>query len=148
MTKTELINTLDHLNTVIENYRADSAAISRLLRELSELVNGTIGIRELSFISQAIGRSLTNSELADLILAAQANKPLNEVLQLPAEADAAYTIKYQRRQAGMTQVELARKIGIEQSQLAKIENGSLKVSLNLLQKAMTVFGRSYIVKAL
>lgn len=32
MTKTELINTLDHLNTVIENYRADSAAISRLLR--------------------------------------------------------------------------------------------------------------------
>ena len=32
MTKTELINTLDHLNTVIENYRADYATISRLLR--------------------------------------------------------------------------------------------------------------------
>ena len=105
-------------------------------------------MREVAFIVDALGRPLTNPELADLIIASEAHRPLNSVISLPAEADAAYTIKYRRKQAGMTQVDLAKKIGIEQSQLAKIENGQLRVGLNLLQRAMTVFGTSYVVKAL
>lgn len=148
MTKDEIIQKLADLNAVIDKQPRDTAEFHEASKEMSRLTFGTIGMREVAFIVDALGRPLTNPELADLIIASEAHRPLNSVISLPAEADAAYTIKYRRKQAGMTQVDLAKKIGIEQSQLAKIENGQLRVGLNLLQRAMTVFGTSYIVKAL
>jgi DNA-binding XRE family transcriptional regulator len=148
MTKDEIIQKLADLNAVIDKQPRDTAEFHEASTEMSRLTFGTIGMREVAFIVDALGRPLTNPELADLIIASEAHRPLNTVISLPAEADAAYTIKYRRKQAGMTQVDLAKKIGIEQSQLAKIENGQLRVCLNLLQRAMTVFGTSYVVKAL
>lgn len=89
---------------------------------------------------------LAENEIADLIIAGRNNQPLNEAITLPAEADAAYTIRMERQNHHLTQQELAKRIGITQGQLAKIENGQQNANLNLLQRAMSVFGEPYVVK--
>lgn len=100
------------------------------------------------FFGKALERPLTNEEIADLIEAEEKGTPLNEAITLPANADAAYTIRLQRQHMNMTQKELAGKIGMRQSQLAKIESGQLNVSLNALQRAMAVFGKPYTIQPL
>lgn len=106
---------------------------------------GNISIKEAHFLAQALGRPLTSEETAAVILAAESHEPLNHAIKLPVEADAAYTIRDERNRMGMTQVELARRIGLTQSQLAKIETGHAAISLVTLQRAMKVLGKTFVV---
>ena len=47
-----------------------------------------------------------------------------------------------RKQHGLTQIELARQIGIQQSDLSRMEKGEYRVSLDNLFKILSVFGLS------
>jgi len=49
-------------------------------------------------------------------------------------------IRQLRKDNGLTQSELARRIGVQQSDLCRMENGEYKVSLETLFKILSVFG--------
>ncbi len=49
-------------------------------------------------------------------------------------------IRQLRKERGLTQSELARRIGVQQSDLCRMENGEYKVSLETLFKILGVFG--------
>ncbi len=49
-------------------------------------------------------------------------------------------IRQLRKERGLTQSELARRIGVQQSDLCRMENGEYKVSLDTLFKVLGVFG--------
>lgn len=49
-------------------------------------------------------------------------------------------IRQIRKERGLTQAVLASKIGIQQSDLCRMENGEYKVSLDALFKILSVFG--------
>lgn len=49
-------------------------------------------------------------------------------------------IRQLRKDHGLTQSELARRIGVQQSDLCRMENGEYKVSLDTLFKILGVFG--------
>ncbi|KRL20326.1 helix-turn-helix transcriptional regulator [Lentilactobacillus kisonensis] len=145
-TKDQIIIELNDLNHVIASYPVDSKQYQNASDKLSRLLLDAVNIRDVSFIVKALGRKLSDDELANLIIAGRNGQPLNESVTLPAEADAAYTLRIERQKRHLTQQELASKIGITQGQLAKIENGQQNANLNLLQRAMSVFGEPYIVK--
>jgi transcriptional regulator with XRE-family HTH domain len=49
-------------------------------------------------------------------------------------------IRHLRKEHALTQSELARRIGVQQSDLCRMENGEYKVSLDTLFKILGVFG--------
>ena len=49
-------------------------------------------------------------------------------------------IRQLRKQRSLTQSELAQRIGVQQSDLCRMENGEYKVSLETLFKILSVFG--------
>jgi transcriptional regulator with XRE-family HTH domain len=49
-------------------------------------------------------------------------------------------IRQLRKERGLTQSELARRIGVQQSDLCRMENGEYKVSLDTLFSILSVFG--------
>ena len=49
-------------------------------------------------------------------------------------------IRHLRKDHGLTQSELSRRIGVQQSDLCRMENGEYKVSLDTLFKILGVFG--------
>lgn len=49
-------------------------------------------------------------------------------------------LRYLRKVRGLTQAELARQIGIQQSDLSRMEKGAYRVSLDNLFKILAVFG--------
>ena len=49
-------------------------------------------------------------------------------------------IRQLRKDHGLTQSELSRRIGVQQSDLCRMENGEYKVSLDTLFKILSVFG--------
>ena len=146
MNKAEVIARLNDLNNQIDANPAGSLEYEKASLAMQKLVFGNVDIRDAHFIAQALGRPMTNKETAGMILAAKSGKPLNTVIQLPVDADAAYTIRYERKKAGMTQTDLANKIGLTQSQLAKIEGGQATISLEVLQRAMNVFGKPFVIQ--
>ena len=67
-----------------------------------------------------------------------------ERMKFEAEAEAfclAETLKEQRRLAGLTQEQLANKIGTKKSYISKIENGHADVQLSTLFRIFTGLGR-------
>lgn len=146
MNKNEILKKLTSLNQIIANDPVDSKSYQDASQEISEMLFDHVNIRDVDFIVKSLGRELTNEEVADLIIAGQNNQPLNKAISLPTEADAAYTIRWQRQQHHITQKQLAKEIGVTQGQLAKIENGQQNASLNLLQRVMNAFNESYTIK--
>ena len=49
-------------------------------------------------------------------------------------------VRQLRKDRGLTQSELAQRIGVQQSDLCRMENGEYKVSLDTLFKILAVFG--------
>ena len=49
-------------------------------------------------------------------------------------------IRQLRKERSLTQAELAQRIGVQQSDLCRMENGEYKVSLDTLFKILSVFG--------
>jgi transcriptional regulator with XRE-family HTH domain len=49
-------------------------------------------------------------------------------------------IRTLRKEAALTQAELAQKVGVQQSDLCRMENGEYKVSLDTLFRILGVFG--------
>ena len=49
-------------------------------------------------------------------------------------------IRQLRKERSLTQAELAQRIGVQQSDLCRMENGEYKVSLDTLFRILTVFG--------
>ena len=49
-------------------------------------------------------------------------------------------IRQLRKDRKLTQAELAQKIGVQQSDLCRMENGEYKVSLDILFRVLSVFG--------
>ena len=67
-----------------------------------------------------------------------------ERMKFEAEAEAfclAECLKDQRRRAGLTQAELADKIGTKKSYISKIENGHADVQLNTLYRIFRGLGK-------
>lgn len=60
--------------------------------------------------------------------------------EVPEVARIGERLRKLRKLRGMTQSELARQIGIQQSDLSRMEKGSYRVSLDNLFKILTVFG--------
>lgn len=53
-----------------------------------------------------------------------------------------YLVKHMREKAGMNQSQLAKKIGISQSHLSEIENGTKNPSIKVLEKLTEELGFS------
>ncbi len=60
--------------------------------------------------------------------------------EVPEVARIGERLRKLRKLRGMTQSELARQIGIQQSDLSRMEKGTYRVSLDNLFKILTVFG--------
>ncbi len=145
MTKDELIQELNKLEQIIDHSQPGSQEYLAASDRMQKLVFGNVDIKEAYFIAEALGRPMTNAETAKMIIAARNKEPLNEAIKLPINADAAYKIRYERQKQGVTQRELAKQIGLTQSQLAKIETNQASISLVVLQRAMAALHQSFTV---
>ncbi len=77
------------------------------------------------------GRSLKMSGSTSMT---SSRKPVSEPQKVGAR------LRKLRKQNGLTQIELARQIGIQQSDLSRMEKGEYRVSLDNLFKILSVFG--------
>ncbi|MFD1124085.1 hypothetical protein ACFQ22_01740 [Lentilactobacillus raoultii] len=82
MNKTDILQKLTQLNQIIEHDPVDSRSFQNASTELSQLLLDYINIREINVIIKALGRPLTNEEVADLLIARQNNQPLDKVIHL------------------------------------------------------------------
>ena len=62
------------------------------------------------------------------------------------QLEIAYQILQLRKKRGLSQSELAKKIGTKQSNVARIESGGQNITVNLLDKIATALGASLSVK--
>ena len=86
-------------------------------------------------IKQAVNfQSYLNGQLKDRLL----GKPYEEVGK---QLEIAYQILQLRKQHGISQLELARKLGTTQSNIARIEAGRQNFTTQTLQKIAGIFDR-------
>ena len=90
-------------------------------------------------------KAIMNSTSFDELLDAEYGPVGNsERMKFEAEAEAfclAETLKEQRRLAGLTQQELADKIGTKKSYISKLENGHADVQLSTLFRIFSGLGK-------
>jgi DNA-binding XRE family transcriptional regulator len=90
---------------------------------------------------EAIMASTTFDELLDAEYGKQGN-PKRDNFEAEAEAFClAECLKEQRRLAGLTQEELANKIGTKKSYISKIENGRADIQLSTLFRIFAGLGK-------
>lgn len=137
---------LSELDKIQQYNDPDSRAFITAAHEINEILYRDINIKDFTFIGQHLNRHMTIDDEAKLVIAAHENRPLTEAVGLSAGAAAAYTIRRGRRHKGLTQAELAEAVGITQSQMAKIENVSIGINIDVLQRIMSVLGETFVVK--
>lgn len=104
------------------------------IKQESELIYQHIPFREWAMLWHYAEEEATLEKQAELIVAAAQGRNLTEVLKLSPLAEAAYNIKYYREKEQLTQLELANKVGITQSYVAKIEKGDADITISLFAK--------------
>ncbi|QBO35663.1 XRE family transcriptional regulator [Periweissella cryptocerci] len=137
---------LAELNYIISISEPDSDAFQDASQKMDEILFENINIREFSFIGKHIDGEITLEMEAKMIVAAAEGKPLTAVVPLSANDEAAYKIRRARIAQNISQVELAQKAGMTQSQIAKVENAQMNLTLDVVQRIMSVLGDTFLIK--
>lgn len=127
----ELIERLKQIEHVQKTANPQSDEAKQAYEEIDVLYHG-ITVHDLMFIYHQLGRDLTFEEEADLIMGVSNGMHPVDVLSLPKAATVPYKIKNSRVRQNMTQTELGDKVGLNQAQIAKIENGQTKLNVEML----------------
>lgn len=136
---------LTALAKTIERNAPDSEAYQNAAQESSDLLFENISIKEFAFVGEHYDGELTLELQAKMIAAAMDGKPLTDVILLDANATAAYNIRRSRQNQNISQIELAKKAGLTQSQVAKIENAQMNITVNILQNIIDVLGEEFTI---
>ncbi len=137
---------LIELDNIQQQNRLDSKSFIAASREINDILYRYISIKDFAFIGKHLGRELTIDDEARLVAAASKNLPLTDAITLPSSVAAAFVIRKGRREKGLSQADLANEVGMTQSQIAKIENVSNGINLDVMQQIMNVLGRTFIIK--
>ncbi|MDR3240856.1 MAG: helix-turn-helix domain-containing protein [Lactobacillaceae bacterium] len=136
------------IEKIINENSPDTQIVWDASKEFDEIVFANITIREFAFIIEHVEPELNNDKVAQMVVAAAEGRPLTDVIQLSAGAEAAYKISHLRKAQKISQVELAKEIGVTQGTVAKIENVQIPLTVDVLQRIMTVLGEAFTIKPL
>ncbi len=106
-------------------------------KELDALYYENLNIREVVLITKNLGHKDTIDDDAKMIVAAANGENVAQVMGLSVEAQAAYKILHARLKKGWTQTELGEKVGLSQSQVAKIETLQQIPDVGIFSKLLT-----------
>ncbi|ATO56608.1 helix-turn-helix transcriptional regulator [Loigolactobacillus coryniformis] len=122
---------LKHYGEIIETYASDDQRSMVAGDAQSALIYDHIPIRVYHLMLTQLDHTITYQETAALIVASYTGKDISEVLDLSPEVKLALKFQIARRQAKMTQKEVAAKVGnINQSQIARAERVNTMLSLS------------------
>ncbi|MDC4187131.1 helix-turn-helix transcriptional regulator [Loigolactobacillus coryniformis] len=132
---------------IIETYPRDSHEFRTATAANNELLDSNVPIRIFYLIGHHLDHPITEHEIAQLIVAGAKGEDLSEVLPLTPEVKTAIKFQIARRQAKMTQAEVAAKVGhISQAQIAKAERAQTSLSINRWAELFKVVGTSAVIK--
>ncbi|GAA3613204.1 helix-turn-helix domain-containing protein [Secundilactobacillus similis] len=137
----QALEQLNRYTHIIETAPRDSTEFFDATKAYNQLLHPTINIRDLVFLGKNLDHSMTNTELAKLIIAARNDQDLSDVLDINEDARVAYKFKHLRQAKHMTQQEVAAKSkNYTQSQIAQAELGQLSLSPSRWQALFETLG--------
>lgn len=145
MDVTQVTAKLTAMNQTLATNAVDSPLFQQTGKAMDQMLYQNMSIKEYTFIGQHLGRPMTVTDEAKLIVAAANGESLPDAVGLPASAKAAFLVRHGRQQAGMSQEDLAVAVGMSQSQIARIENVTSGINLDLLQRVLNVLGETFIM---
>lgn len=137
---------LQSIQNIMNMYPQDSTEFSRAAREYTNLVYQNVNSRDLSLIGNSLKRPLTIEEESKLIVAGANDQDITEAIDLDLDTKATLKLRAARRQSKMTQQQLAERTNISQSQIAKIESGTVTISLQKWQTLLKATNSRELIK--
>ena len=126
----------------MSQFEMDTSEYIKAANDYNDLVS-PVSIRRLADLVTALGRPVTNPELAKLVVAAVNGDDLAAVLPLSEDAKTAFRFKQQRQAMHLTQQEVASKTNnYTQSQIAKAESGQLTLTPSRWHELFKVLGKN------
>ncbi|ORI78170.1 helix-turn-helix domain-containing protein [Leuconostoc mesenteroides] len=133
---------LNELKQVMENNADSTVAYHKAGQEYDTILFENMSFREYTFLVKNMTHEITTEDDAKLVVASAENQNLSEVVELTDTAQLAYVIKWYRQKNNMTQIDVAIKTGLSQSQIAKVENAKMDIPYSGASKLLKAVGKS------
>lgn len=132
---------LNEYRAIMDSHAIDTDAYQEANKAYTDLLFGNgLGMRGFAFLKENATRDLTVEDEARIIVGQANGNDLSEVIPLTAEAQLAYAIKRHRQAKNMTQIDLAKAVGMTQGQIARIENAQADTPFSKAKRLLEVVG--------